>query len=158
MMPVYERMVEKSTKVDDDSTELVKGKKDKGNEKYFYRHLDKEKLSPAIKQLLYKFRMLPEDKKSRTPFLWWLLDISTANFKMSKEDSSYVDKSQTADQICANCKSMYYNQGQYICDQVGMDESGNDLVKLGGWCKLWKQGKNITNDILKPQKGELVEN
>lgn len=158
MIPVYEKIEENLTKGDKDSSEPIEEKKDKNNKKYFYRHLDKEKLSPEIKQLLDKFRMLPEDEKRRTPLLWWLLGTSTANFKMSKEDASYVDKSQTTDQICANCKSIYYNQGKYICDQVGMGEKGNDLIKPQGWCKLWRTGKNILGDVLKHQGNEITTN
>ena len=110
------------------------------DDEYTYPGLE-EKLTPEMAAILEKFRKEPLETRKNVPFLWYAIGTSTAFLKMSKEDSEYVEESQTEGQTCANCQHIYQHgvSGEnYVCDQVGVDEGGqDDSIAKEGWCRLW---------------------
>lgn len=109
-------------------------------------YLDAGKDAPdVIKSAIEQFRNLSPEERAKQPLLWWLLGEGTPNYKMSKEDSQYVDKSTVDGQFCKNCKFLYkrIDGGKYICSQINEnDEPSKGEVKLAGWCRLWKPMEN----------------
>ena len=112
------------------------------------------KADSRVKQLIADFHKLPDTVKAKTPLLYWILKSGTPAYKMSPEDSEYVDKTANEEQWCGNCEFLYSSMGklglkeydgkqieeqknkiQTICSQVSGD------VKLAGWCRLWKKAK-----------------
>ena len=89
---------------------------------------------PEVMAAVARFRMLPAEIRSDNVLLWWLLGSGTPPYKMSKTDSTYVDKSEVFGQTCKNCIFTYkrFVTGQYICSQIRGE------IKLPGWCRLWK--------------------
>ena len=104
-----------------------------------------EGLRPELKELLNQYKSLSKEKQETEPFLWWMLQKSTAYFKMTKEVANYTDNSASEDQSCSNCRHIYKGQRSYICDQVGLNAEGNDDINPSGWCKLWKQSEGNKN-------------
>jgi len=90
---------------------------------------------PGVKQEIEKFRNLPDKQKARKPLLYYLLGAGTPDYKMSKNDSKYTDKSEVSGRTCGNCKFAYgvVGESRFICSQISGD------IKLEGWCKLWKK-------------------
>ena len=101
-----------------------------------YPNAGLENAQPEVRKAVERFRQLPDDQKSDKVLLWWLLGSGTPQYKMSKEDSQYTDKS-TSNNACASCKFMYLKEvtDQRICSQI------SGTVQPKGWCRLWKQSK-----------------
>lgn len=78
----------------------------------------------------------PEALKDR-PLLYQVLGTGTPAYKMSKEAAGYIDKSETEDQTCGNCKSAYQRvvNKHYICSQMRGE------IKPEAWCRIWKPYK-----------------
>ena len=78
----------------------------------------------------------PENLKDRA-LLYQILGTGTPAYKMSKEAAEYIDKSETEDQTCGNCKSAYLRVANkhYICSQMRGE------IKPEAWCKVWKPYK-----------------
>jgi hypothetical protein len=89
-----------------------------------------------IKQLIDRFRALPEDERDNKPLLYWLLGSGTPHYKMSKYDSKYTGHSQVEDETCENCQFIYYGlaRKRFICSQI------SGPIEKEGWCRLWKTG------------------
>ena len=88
---------------------------------------------PGVKTSINMFHKLPVDDKKELPLLYYILGSGTPDYKMSKVDSDYTNKS-TGEQNCGNCEFAYkkVKTGKYICSQI----SGK--IELGGWCRLWE--------------------
>mgnify|MGYP003140310448 CR=1 FL=1 len=87
-----------------------------------------------IKERILEFQQLPIEERKRLPLLWFVLNQSTAPFKMSKAVANYVDINQGSKENCGNCMYQYlrtYNK-KYICSQMRGE------INPQGWCKLWK--------------------
>lgn len=115
------------------------------SEANLYRDAGKNAPEP-IKYAIEKFRKLSPEERAKTPLLWWMLGEGTPNYKMSKEDSHYVDVSKVKGQTCQNCKFLYKRMdgGKFICSQVNENDSPSEgEIKLAGWCHLWKPMENV---------------
>ncbi len=91
-----------------------------------------------VKEAVEEFRNTPLNKyKKNRPLLYHILGTGTPDYKMSKSDSDYTNKSPYNSKCCANCASLYLRilNKHLICSQI----QGN--IKKSGWCKLWNQGK-----------------
>jgi len=100
--------------------------------KYTYPNAGK-RAHPLVRKAVEQFRMLPEDVRAKQPpLLYWLLGSGTPPYKMSKEDSNYVEIS-SGNQKCSNCFYAYQRMvnKDTICSQV------EDYIRPQGWCKLW---------------------
>jgi len=100
--------------------------------KYYYEDAEKD-VHEGVVYAIKEFRNLPEEEKENLPLLYYLLKKSTPAFKMSKEDSNYIEVAQGSEK-CSNCRFIYKRliDGKYICSQVA------DEIKPEAWCKLWK--------------------
>lgn len=91
-----------------------------------------------VKKAIAEFIKAPVGKyKKKRPLLYHILGEGTNDYKMSKIDAEYTDKSPYTRRNCANCASLYlrlFNK-DLICSQI------QGSVKKSGWCKLWNQGK-----------------
>ena len=109
-------------------------------------YLNAEKNSqPEIKKAIERFRQLPREIREKQPLLYWLLQKGTPNYKMSKEDSHYVDVSEVKGQMCQNCKFIYKRMdgGKFICSQINeMDSPSKGEISRLGWCRLWNPMEN----------------
>lgn len=91
-----------------------------------------EKAPSLVKLAVDYFRRMPAAQRAKKPLLYWLLGSSTPDYKMSKKDSLYSNKSNGT-QKCSNCIFAYTSvkNKNNICSQIAGD------IKLGGWCRLW---------------------
>lgn len=97
-----------------------------------------EDAQPGVKADIERWRELPIEERENQPLLYWLLGEGTPDYKMSKDDSEYVDESQVEGQTCKNCEFAYHSLSNdtYICSQI------SGPIMLDGWCKLWVKGVN----------------
>lgn len=87
-------------------------------------------------------RLKNSEEAYETPLLYLILGSGTPPYKMSKEDSSYTDKSGSEEQTCGNCQFAYTKsytlmEGQepfHICSKIRGE------IKLPGWCRHWMKG------------------
>jgi len=88
---------------------------------------------PEVKAAMDRFRRLPEDIRAKKPLWSWLLGEGTPRFKVSAEDSEYVDKSPDDHHVCANCEFFYLHIPTHdgICSEI------EPRVKAAGWCNRW---------------------
>lgn len=96
---------------------------------------------PGVKEAIKEFKELPDEKKSETPLLYWLLGSGTPEYKMSKPDSNYAEETPVDDQTCDNCEFAYTKtitigsgDPDIICSQV------TGRIHDKGWCRLWSKG------------------
>lgn len=89
---------------------------------------------PEIKEAIQRFRALPFKQRAELPLLWWLLNDSTQSFKMTKEESEYIEVAETGTQRCSNCDFAYFSVRfkVYICSQI------HGEIRPSGWCRLWE--------------------
>jgi len=87
-----------------------------------------------VKAAIERWRQMTPEERGDKPLLYWLLGSGTPPYKMSMEDSKYVDQSEVEGQYCKNCEYIYLKLAnkQFICSQI----SGR--VRPAGWCRLWK--------------------
>ena len=101
---------------------------------WFYYGKAGKKAPKGVKREIARYRQMPENKYKRNrPLLFHLLGGGTQPYKMTKEESEYVDKSVIKGQTCGNCKSAY-NQvatGRILCSQIQQE------IRLAGYCRLW---------------------
>jgi len=88
--------------------------------------------SPETKKVIEAFQKEPKELRDKKPLLYYILGSGTPPYKMSKEDSKYVDKAKGR-RNCGNCIFTFQNtvKKTYICSQI------RGTIKLGAWCKLW---------------------
>ena len=96
---------------------------------------------PGVKEAIKEFKALPEEEKSTTPLLYWLLGTGTPEYKMSKNDSEYVAETEIDIQTCDNCEYAFTKtitepsgDPDIICSQI------TGRVHAKGWCRLWEKG------------------
>jgi len=113
---------------------------DEKSKQYDYENAG-DKAPEEVREAIEKFKNLDPNERETNILLYWLLGSGTPPYKMSKEDSEYVDGVEDGNQVCANCEFMYQKvpSGEYICSQI------RGKIKPGGWCKLWKQADNVDN-------------
>jgi len=102
-----------------------------------HEYNDAYKYAPdEVKQLIDKFRALPEDEKDKKPLLYYIIGTGTPKYKMEKADSDYIDESKTKGQSCGNCEFAYYKPAKkkFICSQVRGE------ITKPAWCRLYKKG------------------
>jgi len=88
-----------------------------------------------VKKVINEFRELPDDQRDEV-LLYHILGSGTPPYKMSKEDSQYVDDSGS-DNTCGNCEFIYLKLAnkKHICSQI------RGRIQPSGWCKLYVPGK-----------------
>jgi hypothetical protein len=94
--------------------------------------------SPMWIRMAFKaFLLMPDRYVTRKPFLYWVLNMGTPNFKMSKRMSLYGNP-KVHGQSCGNCMFAYQKvvSKYYICSQI------RDRIEPHLWCKLWDTEKN----------------
>ncbi len=91
-----------------------------------------DKAPKETKRVIESFQRETKALRDKKPLLYYILGSGTPPYKMSKEDSKYVDKA-SGKQNCGNCIFTFQNyvKKTYICSQI------RGTIKLGGWCKLW---------------------
>jgi hypothetical protein len=96
-----------------------------------------EKAPKETKRVIESFQRETKALRDKKPLLYYILGSGTPPYKMSKEDSKYVDKA-SGRQNCSNCIFTFQNyvKKTYICSQI------RGTIKLGGWCKLWAGDKS----------------
>lgn len=94
------------------------------------------KALPEVQRLIDKLRAKGLDDD--TPLLYALLGSGTPPYKMSKDDSDYMDESD-GEQNCANCEYAYKKvvRDRYICSQI------RGGIKPEAWCRLWRPPKEV---------------
>lgn len=109
---------------------------------FFYSYAG-EKAQPEVREAIDRFHSLPYSVRKKQPLLFWLLGESTQDFKITKEDSQYVDVSRTPDQTCKNCLFGYIQlaRGNIVCSQI------QGYIKAGGWCNRWKKADLVEETI-----------
>lgn len=103
---------------------------------------------PEVQEALKRYAAMSPEERGDTPLLYWLLGSGTPPYKMSKEESEYVDDSETEGQTCENCAFGYVRTatGQLICSQI------RGIIKPEGWCNLWKPADEV--DPVDEETGE----
>ena len=101
-----------------------------------------DKAPQETKKVIESFQNEPKELRDKKPLLYYILGAGTPPYKMSKEESKYVDKA-SGKQKCSNCIFTFQNtiKKTYICSQI------RGTIKLGGWCKLWVGEKKTTYTI-----------
>ena len=91
-----------------------------------------DKAPKETKRVIESFQRETKALRDKKPLLYYILGSGTPPYKMSKEDSKYVDTA-SGKQNCGNCIFTFQNyvKKTYICSQI------RGTIKLGGWCKLW---------------------
>jgi hypothetical protein len=100
-----------------------------------YEYPDAGKNAPEeVRQAIERFKNMDPDERSTNILLYWLLGSGTPPYKMSKEDSQYVDEA-SGEQKCLNCEYLYKEvaTGDHICSQI------RGKVKPEGWCNQWHE-------------------
>jgi len=100
-----------------------------------YSDVPVEDLHPGVKEAIEDWKENTSDSyKKRVPLLYHLLKSGTPPYKMSKEDSEYVDQA-SGEQKCSNCEYLYQEvaTGDYICSQI------RGKVEPEGWCNQWHE-------------------
>jgi len=94
-----------------------------------------DKAQPGIKKDIEAFHKLPPEEKAKTSLLWWLLGSTTQDYKMSKKDALYTEKSKVKNQKCSNCRFAYIHvvSGIHICSNM------RGQIKPEAWCRLWEK-------------------
>lgn len=94
----------------------------------------RKKAPQSVQQRIEEYDNLSKEDKAKIPLLYWILGTGTPPYKMSKEDSHYIDESTDVSETCGNCKFLYHQplRNSYICSKI----RGN--VAVEGWCKFWK--------------------
>ena len=94
-----------------------------------------KKAQPEIKEAIQRFKNMAPEERGNNVLLYWLLGAGTPDYKMSREESKYVDKSEKKDQTCGNCYFAYQKvvNKRYICSQIAGD------IEPEAWCKLWRK-------------------
>lgn len=103
------------------------------DQKYQYPEAGRD-APKEVKTAIDRFREMASEDRDTDILLYWLLGSGTPPYKMSKEDSDYVDKS-SGEQKCSNCEYLYekYATGEHICSQI------RGKVEPEGWCNLWEE-------------------
>lgn len=113
-----------------------------------------EKAQPEVKSAIERFHTLPYTERRKHPLLFWLLGESTQDYKITKEDSQYVEVSRTPEQYCKNCLFGYIQLARknIICSQI------QGYIKADGWCNRWKQADLVEETIYQSEemKEELL--
>lgn len=88
-----------------------------------------------VKKAIERFMSMSSEERETDILLYWLLGSGTPEYKMSKKDSGYVDRSKEPETVCTNCEYLYekVGTGEYICSQI------RGKVQPEGWCKYWKK-------------------
>lgn len=107
---------------------------EKSEEPFQYPKAGK-KAPPGVKMEIKSYQKLPPEEKAETPLLWWLLGSTTQDYKMSKQDALYTEKSETDSEKCGNCKYAYMHlaSGIKICSVM------RGQIKEEAWCRLWEK-------------------
>jgi hypothetical protein len=87
---------------------------------------------PGVQESIEEYFQLPEEVQDNLPLLYFLLGSGTPEYKMSKRDSDYVDRSKYAER-CKNCDFAFQHvwTKKYICSQIRGE------IFPAGWCRLW---------------------
>ena len=109
-----------------------------------YPGLEDKLTRPQLIEILNSYRKESLEFRMTTPLLWYLLPISTAYLKMSKEGAEYKDASDSKNRTCGNCKHFYEHYDGAVCDQVGINKSGDDTIAKAGICNLWRSQEKST--------------
>lgn len=101
-----------------------------------YEYQDAGERAPyEVQRAIDRFHMhAPDHVKENVPLLYWLLGSGTPPYKMTREESDYVDVSPVPTQQCANCVFAYQHvtSGNFICSQI------RGRISPPGWCRLWR--------------------
>jgi len=94
-----------------------------------------EQAPDDVKRAIEAFHAMSDAEKENTPLLYYLLGQGTPAFKMSKEDSHYINRSSNK-QKCGNCEFAYQKvvNEKFICSQIEGE------IQPEAWCRLWEKG------------------
>lgn len=87
-----------------------------------------------VQTAIRRWKDLPPEKREKQPLLYWLLGSGTPEYKMSKGESDYTDRSEVEGQACGNCEFAYLKiaNKKFICSQI------RGHISPKGWCRLWE--------------------
>ncbi len=87
---------------------------------------------PEVQVAIERFRRLSNEDRAALPLLYWLLNASTPEFKMSPADAEYQDGPHGS-QACGNCDFAFKHvkSGTMICSQISVP------IAAHSWCRLW---------------------
>lgn len=103
--------------------------------KFKYPEAGENAPEPVREAIKMFHKQVPAEQKQDQPLLYYILGDGTPPYKMSQEDSDYVDESDVEGQTCANCEYAYKKVAydKHICSQIRGD------IAPDGWCRLWEK-------------------